>query len=215
MKYVWAGLVIVAIIGASVFCGVMTAKVGFNVAFGPVRASDIPAFLKNDMKATRTTRRVRFDLRDRTAVIPVDLIQAARTTIKVLGFLFLLNILRLGRFTPENTTPYLLAVLMGTGLVPLILPMIPFRSFALKGFVAGVVLAALCYTTFRAAASWREITAGFLLLPVVSSWFALNFTGSTTFTSPSGVNKELRTTMPLYVITAILVIAILISEVFA
>lgn len=206
---------IVPQLGASGVSGhEVRSRTGFQVVFGPVRASDIPAFLKSGMKATPEMRHVRFDLPDRAAVVPVDLMQAMGGTIKVLGVLFLLNILRLGDFTPGNVTPYLLSVLAGTVLVPMILPFLPFRSFALKGAVVGLVLALLSYTVFRDGVSWREATAGFLLLPSVSSWFALNFTGSTTFTSPSGVNRELKAALPLYALAVTVSAVILISEVF-
>jgi hypothetical protein len=33
-------------------------------------------------------------------------------------------------------------------------------------------------------------------LPAVSSYVAMNFTGATTFTSPSGVEKEMRGAIP-------------------
>jgi hypothetical protein len=208
--------VIVPQLGASGVSGrEVQARVGFSVIFGPVRAADIPAFLKNGMEATPEMRRVRFDLPERAAVIPVDLVQAMSATIKALGFLFLLDILRIGGFTPQNTTPALLAVLTGVVLVPLILPFMPVRSFALKGAIAGLAVPVFCYATFRSAASWREVAAGFLLLPVVASWFALNFTGSTTFTSPSGVNRELKIALPLYLAAAVAGSVILISGVFS
>jgi hypothetical protein len=38
-----------------------------------------------------------------------------------------------------------------------------------------------------------------LLLPAVSSYLAMNFTGSSTYTSPSGVNKEMKKALPLIV----------------
>lgn len=208
--------VIVPQLGAPGVCATeVHAKVGFNVVFGPVRAEDIPAFLNNEMKTTPEMRRVHFNFADRAAVVPMELVLAMAAAVKFLGVLFLLNILRLGYFTPENTTPYLLAVLTGAALVPLFLPFIPVRSFALKGALAGAVLAVLCYTTFRRTASWREISAGLLLLPVISSYLALNFTGATTFTSPSGVNRELKIALPLQITMAILGTVITISGVFA
>lgn len=190
-------------------------KIGFKVVFGPVRATDLPEFLKNGMKATSEMRRVRFTLKDRAAVVPIEVVQSARVTLTTLGVLFLLNILGMGRFTPENVTPYLLAVIAGTVVVPLALPLIPFRSFALKGAFVGTVLALLCYGVFRTGASWREATAGFLLLPAIAAHFALHFTGSTTLTSRSGVRKELKFALPLQMAGVLGSLAILLTGVFA
>ncbi|CAG0944795.1 partial Corrinoid/iron-sulfur protein large subunit, partial [Anaerolineae bacterium] len=47
----------------------------FKVEYGPVRASDLPEYLTTRV-ATPEMRRVRFDLRDRLAVIPVELVFA-------------------------------------------------------------------------------------------------------------------------------------------
>jgi len=44
------------------------------------------------------------------------------------------------------------------------------------------------------------LSAGHLLLfPAISSFFAMNFTGASTYTSPSGVNKEMRKALPFIV----------------
>lgn len=41
-----------------------------------------------------------------------------------------------------------------------------------------------------------------MLLPAISSFYAMNFTGSTTYTSPSGVNKEMRLALPVMLTAA-------------
>ena len=51
---------------------------GFRVVYGPVRATDLPAFLDARMKASPEMRRVRFDLRDRLLLVPVDLVTGLR-----------------------------------------------------------------------------------------------------------------------------------------
>ena len=43
---------------------------------------------------------------------------------------------------------------------------------------------------------FRVVVSTFLLLPTVSAFFALNFTGSTPFTSRSGVKREMRRSLP-------------------
>jgi hypothetical protein len=45
--------------------------------------------------------------------------------------------------------------------------------------------------------------AAFILLaPALSSFLALNFTGCTTYTSLSGVDKEMRIALPLLIVAA-------------
>jgi hypothetical protein len=43
------------------------------------------------------------------------------------------------------------------------------------------------------------LAATYLFFPALSSYLALQFTGSTTFTGMSGVKKELKIGIPLYV----------------
>ena len=47
---------------------------GFNVKFGPVRASDIPVYLQNNFTATQEMRRVRFGFTDRAKLVPMEAI---------------------------------------------------------------------------------------------------------------------------------------------
>ena len=55
--------------------------------------------------------------------------------------------------------------------------------------------------------SWDIINAAYALTLIaltlvstsISSFFAMNFTGASTFTSPTGVEKEMRRTMPVQV----------------
>src|SRR5512136_1084209 len=49
-------------------------RTGFWVEYGPVRAIDLPEYLKT-RKATPEMRKVKFTLRDRLVLIPVDVVQ--------------------------------------------------------------------------------------------------------------------------------------------
>ncbi len=186
--------VIVPQLGAT---GVAAFKVkqesGFKVVFGPIRTRDIKAFLLNGMKATGGMRSVTFTLPERLAVVPVELVSSMKILLLVFAALALVNLF-VGKIPLTSLLleglPFLGAVLTGTVVVPLLLPWIPFRSFALKGWLLGI-LWALGISLIRDVGAAR--LAGYLLiLPAVSSYLALNFTGSTTFTSQSGVNREIR-----------------------
>ncbi len=178
-------------------------QTGFKVIYGPVRATDVKAFLASGLKATKEMRRVRFDFVDRAAVTPIELVHTFRPQGLILATLFVLNLL--GRqpqlwsaaFTNTmlNFLPFLGAFTIGCVLVPLLLPWIPFRSFVLKGLSTGLIWAAYVVMNlplFGMAPSPVTAVALMLLLPAISAFLALNFTGSTTYTSFSGVKKEVR-----------------------
>jgi hypothetical protein len=80
---------------------------------------------------------------------------------------------------------------------PVLLPHIPFRQFAVKGILSGAVFA-LIFLLLSAPAGQGilGLTALFLFSVTVSSYLAMNFTGATPFTSPSGVEKEMKRFIP-------------------
>jgi hypothetical protein len=94
----------------------------------------------------------------------------------------------------------LLAVFVGAFATPVLLPFVPFRSFALKGLVLGL-LAMLGATPFLAQTVNGNVlllAAAWLFVPAMSSYLALQFTGATTFTGMTGVKKELKLGIPAY-----------------
>ncbi len=168
-------------------------QTGFNVVYGPVRARDIKPFLANRMKATPEMRRVRFTLAERQAVVPGELIAALEYSLVPFAGLALWHLFAGGfpvRQVFWDWIPYLGALLIGTVVVPALLPWLPFRSFALKGWLMGILWAS-GISALRGAGP-AHLAGNLLLLPALSAFMALNFTGSTTFTSQSGVNKEIR-----------------------
>ena len=64
----------------------------------------------------------------------------------------------------------------------------------MKGAVVGILWSLL----FLSVTGWRGSAAAttVLLVSAVSSFLALNFTGSTPYTSRSGVKREMRLSMP-------------------
>ena len=168
-------------------------QTGFNVVYGHVRAHDIKPFLAGQMKATPEMRRVRFTLAARLAVVPSELITALKYSLIPFAVLALWHLFAGGLSARQlfwDWIPYLGALLVGTVVVPALLPWLPFRSFALKGWLAGVLWAS--GISALQGASLAHLAGNLLLLPALSAYMALNFTGSTTFTSQSGVNKEIR-----------------------
>ncbi|MBF0567351.1 MAG: hypothetical protein HQK95_00645 [Nitrospirae bacterium] len=93
----------------------------------------------------------------------------------------------------------LVGVLAGAFITPVFLPVIPFRAFSLKGWIAGL-LAMFLAMKLISAMPVSLMVFTWLFFPAVSSFAALQFTGSTTFTGMSGVKKELRYAVFAYVI---------------
>lgn len=177
------------------------AACGFRVLFGPVRAADIPAYLAAGMKADPAMRRVRFPALDRAVVGLVEFANERRTMAQVAAALFVLaglgsGVFSLGRAWAGLWTgfaAYLLGFLAGNVLTPLCLPWLPGRAFSVKGAWAGVAFGALALWGGQPPAC----TAGMWLGAVVGgSWYGMHFTGSSTYTSPTGVEREMRRAIP-------------------
>ena len=169
---------------------------GFRVEYGPVRAADLPEYLQTH-KASPPMRRVRFTLADRAVLVPVEAVHIVLPVLLVTGLLLLAGAVR------HFYNPAVAAVLAGTVLFPLLLPWIPTRDFSSKGFLLGVVTV-LPLILREALASpppawWRAAAAALsslLIVTSLSAFLALNFTGSTVFTSRSGVRREIFRYIP-------------------
>ena len=108
--------------------------------------------------------------------------------------------------TVGSFLPYLAAILIGCAVVPALLPFVPGKSFALKGWLAGIV-ATFIFTWFYGHGA-IDTLAYLLIMPAISAYLALNFTGCSTYTSLSGVKKEMRIALPLLIFSAISGIAL-------
>ena len=170
-------------------------RAGFKVEYGPVRAADLPEYLKTH-SATAEMRSVQFTLRDRLVLIPVEVVHLLLPFLLAAVALYFLG----GLTTALAAVAVLLA---GVVLFPILLPWIPTQNFSTKGFILGG-LAALPFAVsiFLQNPGWswyRQAgqALGFLLImPAITAYIALNFTGSTTFTSRSGVRREIFTYIP-------------------
>lgn len=176
---------------------------GFSVHYGPVRARDVRAYLAAGKKATPEMRRVTFDWKDRLAVAPVEVTSKLKAALVAVAVLAALQLLSTGSITAHlaaDAAPFLAALLTGGILVPLLLPWLPSRSFALKGAVAGLPVVA---GSLAAIPMGRIEGLGVgLLVTAITSYMALTFTGSTTFTTLSGVRLEVRRALPLIIAAA-------------
>ncbi len=183
-------------------------RTGFQVLFGPVQARDIPAYLAAGRKKTPAMSTIRFPLFDRLVLTPMELNPAMKKYPWFAGAVLLLFGLQpsgiLFSSAWQGGLPFLLlgllAVLVGAFLTPVLLPLVPFRSFALKGLALGLLamLAATPLLPRALGANGLLLAAAWIFVPALSSYLALQFTGSTTFTGMSGVRKELKLGIPAY-----------------
>lgn len=189
-------------------------KSGFHVVYGPVRASDIKAFLDASMKATLEMRIVRFTFADRLVLTPVDFVYWMKPLILFFGILFILNAIGLGRFGLTEAVGFFGAVFTGCVLTPILLPWIPGRAFSFKGALLGVLWTAAFVLIYGGIVQFGVLKAVsyLLLLPSVSAYTAMNFTGSSTYTSPTGVNKEMRLAIPIMLVSAFVGIILLLAD---
>lgn len=181
----------------------VTGQTGFSVIYGPVRACDIKAFLASGFKATEEMRTVKFTAWDRLVLTPVELIAAAKTSLMIFGVLFLINLFAARPFGLADFIVYAGAVVTGTVVTPLLLPLIPGRAFAWKGWLLGLLWTAGFVWFHGWFVSELLLAIGYLLiLPSFSAFLAMNFTGSSTYTSFSGVIKEMKAAVPLIALSS-------------
>ena len=181
---------------------------GFKVHYGPIRAEDLPEFLDRGMEVTPAMRRARFNLRDRLVLIPVEVVQAWKPTLIICLLIvvvcaFAVRDFRFFSLLPVGLPPtvlYLVALLAGSVVTPILLPWIPGRAFSLKGAQVGLLSAILAALVMGSTWKVADLVALLFVVPAITAYFALNFTGCTTFTSLSGVEKEMRIALPVIIL---------------
>jgi acetyl-CoA decarbonylase/synthase complex subunit gamma len=182
----------------------------FRVNFGPVRARDIPAFLEAGMKATPEMRRVSFDLLDRLKLVPVEITQRAHNAAVVMAVAFLLAGINRSGYSPLRAVAggsravlnLLIIYIAANALGPALLPWIPGVSFSFKGMLLGLALF-VASLAGGVTGGVLETISWIFLYASMTSFIVMNFTGSTTFTSLSGVRKEMNLALPLQIASAI------------
>jgi len=182
----------------------VTKSCGFKVVYGPVRCSDLPRFLRDDCHTTPRMRRVTFGFIDRLVLTPVELVNMRKQILWSIPALFILSGIGPQFFSFSAAWSRggaaicagMLGVFTGAVLVPVLLPWLPGRAFAMKGVTAGIVAGLLGVIILHASLDWLNSMALLISVTTVSSWCAMHFTGSSTFTSPSGVEKEMRQAIP-------------------
>lgn len=173
-------------------------QTGFTVRYATIRAADLPAYLDNGMVTTPAMRELTFSLRERLVLIPVELVLALKSITLIGGLIFLAALILGGDAAGiKALIAWIGSVLTGIVAGPLLLPWLPGRSFAVKGGIAGLGWSFVWFQLAGGAAWGVPVSlAAFLALTAVSAFYTLNFTGCSTYTSRSGVKKEIRLALP-------------------
>lgn len=183
---------------------------GFSVVFGPIKAEDLPAFLEQGDGAGEAIRTVTFHLPERLVLIPVELYLLLKplALIMIAGFV-------ISGVSPEIFSlsaawqrgllilaATVAGIVCGSVLVPTLLPWLPGRQFWVKGLWPGLLAGAALLLGTTAPPTSLDQIALLLWIVAVSSFQAMNFTGCTPYTSPSGVEYEMRRGVPLQALLA-------------
>ena len=184
---------------------------GFKVIYGPVRSKDIPEFIQSGYKATENMRKVRFNTLDRLLLAPLEFVQGFKYIFILMIVFFILSglnpsgisfnlMLEAGMLT---IIALMTAYITGTILTSLFLPILTAKAFASKGacmIIPVFILMFQFFPDFQTMALVEKISWFFIMAPI-SSFFAMNFTGASTYTSLSGVKKEMKYAVPLQIIS--------------
>ncbi len=219
---------IVPQLGAPGVCAGEVQKLsGFKVVYGPVGAKDLPDFLDSGMKAGAGMRIKTFETGERLSLVPVEVVHAVKTLLPALPVIFVLSgfggrtafVSNALRFGGATLIGFLAAIASGCVLTPLLLPWLPGKAFSLKGLWPGIVVAAV-FLYIRDGlwglhgAGAIEIAAWMLIIPAFSAYLAMNFTGCSTFTSLSGVKKEMKWAFPAEIVAGALGTVLWVTSIF-
>lgn len=196
---------------------------GFKVVYGPVRAIDIPTFLATGMKATKEMRTVGFNLSDRLAVVPVEVVHWSKWLLALFVTCALAAALGAGDYglagLGKSAERLFIAFLGGVLLGPVLFPWLPGRAFSVKGTFAGILaLVAMALSGLLPARNLASIlqSGGWILITLgMASFLMLAYTGSSPYTSLSGTRIETRIGFALQSVAVILGLALLLSPLIA
>lgn len=199
---------------------------GFRVIYGPVSAEDLPVFLDAGMKATPEMRMVKFGLHDRIVLVPVELVGGMKYVLLMAAAFALIGGFSRSGYSIINVITtgltgavfILASFLFGIVFGPALLPYLPGRAFSIKGAALGaaavMVIALIGLPGPGVFGSWLHLAAFAFLIPTLISFTLMNFTGSSTFTSLSGVLREMKVAVPVQIFSAVIGLGLWIGGLF-
>lgn len=195
---------------------------GFGIIWGPIRAEDILPFINNEMSATKAMRLVTFSLAERAVLVPVEVSLMPKTILYLLFAFILISGIHPGIYSFTMLwergiiigSGYIAGILAGAVVTPLFLPWIPGKAFSLKGAFTGFLFSVVVSLFFWNQINGMEAAAIYLIATTISSYMAMNFTGTTPFTSPTGVEKEMKRAIPAQLVSAVWAVVFWVGSVF-
>ncbi len=169
---------------------------GVQVKYGPVDGKDLPNFIENGFIATKEMRRVTFTLKERMILAPLEMILYSRYAVLFILFTIILNAIS-SIFARTYTNKMLtsgieygvMGLVISTIIFPLMLPILPFKSFSYNGYLLAIIL----IVRLMMAPIYPQLSLNILFVTVLLlfiGYVTFNYTGSTPFTSQSGVEIE-------------------------
>jgi hypothetical protein len=189
--------------------GAVKKESGFSVVYGPVEAKDLKRFLNNSCNATPEMRRKRFPLSERFLVSFTHFSQTLLPAL-IIALLFTAADLlfhKAGTMSQTLIRNALLSagsIFSGSILVGVLLPILPGRAFSVKSITPALLFSLGAWLMIEPEP--KDLLYTLSKIVILSVWICyqgLNLTGSSTFTSLSGVQKEMRIAVPV-MITALL-----------
>ena len=122
-------------------------ETGFNVHYGPVRASDLKRFIGDGYRADKEMRRVTFDFSDRAKLIPNDFMYGKYYLLGAMAIVFLISGISRSGLSYKNFSievgPVLLnvflAYLSGIVINSYVSSVYSCQSFLIKRFLSRVI----------------------------------------------------------------------------
>lgn len=192
---------------------------GFKAVYGPTHAKDIEEYLNNDSIVTKEMRQVEFDTKERVEVSLVE----AQNGFKYLPIVFLvflaLQFISGGKEFSQillgallNTLPYAITMIIGSLAFSALLPILPSNLFSVKAGFLGLIWSLIVIALSDVFAFDRSIynyLGNSFVMTAIICFIGINYTGCSTFTSLSGVEKETKIATPFIGIFFIVGIALL------
>jgi hypothetical protein len=191
----------------------------FKAVYGPVEARDIKEFLKNGMKANEKMRTVTFSMQKRLEVTGIEFVTALQIFLGISAAAVLAASFTKTGFSIAagfSSASYFIAamfvtVLSATVIPAALLPVLPGRMFSVKGAVTGLVCSGIFVLLAPALSPFSKASI-VLLSSAISSFVFMNYTGTSTFTSLTGVKKEIAVSAPVMIIAAIAGLALQVAD---
>lgn len=180
---------------------------GFKAVYGPLYAKDIKEYLDNDSVVAEEMREVEFDTRERVEVSLVE----AKYGLRYMPLIFLiflaLQLIGGGKVFSQaavgallNTIAYALTMIVGSLVYSLLFSLLPSKLFSLKAGFLGILWSLVVIALSDVFAFDRTMfnyLGNSLVMTAIICFMGLNYTGCSTFTSLSGVDKETKIATPI------------------